>query len=138
MQDNNIVNNKVNNIVIGERENPTPEQILELFNTTCKSLAQAKYLTKSRREAIEAAVAKYSLAQITECFQTAESSLFLTGSNERKWKATFDWLIQEDNIAKVLEGNFNNDTVNTGEGKLGFDLDEFFKASLIRAEDSLE
>ena len=127
VQDTNIVNNKVNNIVKRGKEIPSPEQILDLFNNICKSLAPAKYLTDSRKEAIESVTAKYTIEQITECFRTAESSPFLTGTNDRKWKATFDWLIQEDNMVKVLEGNFSDPT----GGTIGFDLDEFFTAATL-------
>ena len=39
-------------------------------------------------------------------FQNAESSSFLNGKNDRNWTATFDWLIKDGNMAKVLEGNY--------------------------------
>ena len=39
-------------------------------------------------------------------FENAESSSFLKGSNDRNWMATFDWLIKDSNMAKVLEGNY--------------------------------
>lgn len=108
-----------------DKEIPSPEKILELFNTICKSLPPAKYLTSSRRESIESATSKYTADQIEECFRLAEGSLFLTGENPKKWKATFDWLIQEDNMVKVLEGNFSV----SAEGSIGFDLNKFFEAA---------
>jgi hypothetical protein len=39
-------------------------------------------------------------------FEKAEASSFLKGKNERGWSATFDWLINEANMAKVLEDNY--------------------------------
>jgi hypothetical protein len=39
-------------------------------------------------------------------FENAESSSFLKGSNDRNWTATFDWLIKDTNMVKVLEGNY--------------------------------
>ena len=125
VQDTIIVNNKVNNIGNMGKEIPSPEKILSLFNTICKSLPPAKYLTSSRRESIESATSKYTADQIEECFRLTEGSLFLTGENPKKWKATFDWLIQEDNMVKVLEGNFSV----SAEGSIGFDLNEFFEAA---------
>ena len=37
------------------------------------------------------------------------NSEFLTGNNDRKWKADIDWLISNDtNIIKVLEGKYDD------------------------------
>ena len=41
-------------------------------------------------------------------FKKAEASDFLKGKNGRDWQATFDWLIKDNNMAKVLEGNYDN------------------------------
>lgn len=110
--------------------NSSPKDVIKLFNEICHSLEPAKYLTSSRREAIEAMKTKYSAEQIEECFKRAEASAFLKGQNKRGWKATFDWLIQENNMAKVLEGNFSDYET---AGSIGFDLDEFFEAATLRA-----
>ena len=113
--------------------NFSPKEIMNLFNEICLSLEPAKYLTSSRREAIEAMKAKYSTEDIEECFRCAEASAFLKGQNKRGWKATFDWLIQENNMARVLEGNFSDHNLNHAQSSIGFDLDEFFEAATLRA-----
>ena len=41
-------------------------------------------------------------------FEKAEASSFLKGSNDRAWRATFDWLIKDTNMAKVLDGNYDD------------------------------
>lgn len=38
----------------------------------------------------------------------AEASSFLKGQNNRNWTATFDWLIADANMAKVLDGNYKD------------------------------
>ena len=38
-------------------------------------------------------------------FENAENSSFLKGE-DGGWKASFDWLIKEANMLKVLEGNY--------------------------------
>ena len=48
-------------------------------------------------------------------FNNAESSNFLKGSNKRNWKANFDWLINDNNMAKVLEGRYRNGKVKEME-----------------------
>jgi len=32
----------------------------------------------------------------------------LKGNNDRSWQATFDCLVKDENMAKVLNGNFDN------------------------------
>ena len=112
--------------------NFSPKDIIRLFNEICRSLEPAKYLTSNRKEAIEAMKAKYSVEQIEECFKRAEDSAFLKGKNKQGWKATFDWLIRESNMAKVLEGNFND---YGAAASVGFDLDEFFEAACLRGQE---
>ena len=83
-------------------------KIQELFNSICISLPSVNNLSDSRKEEITARLKKYSLEQFEELFINAENSEFLKGANNRKWVATFDWLIKDENFAKVLDGNFNN------------------------------
>ena len=33
---------------------------------------------------------------------------FLKGKNNRDWQANFDWLIKDSNMAKTLDGNYDN------------------------------
>ena len=83
--------------------------VVELFNSICVSLPKISALTEKRKKSINARLKHYSMEQIEEVFFLAESSDFLKGVNG-KWKATFDWLINENNFVKVLEGNYNNKT----------------------------
>lgn len=39
--------------------------------------------------------------------------MFLTGNNERKWKADFDFLMRVDKAISVLEGKYSNISTNT-------------------------
>lgn len=41
-------------------------------------------------------------------FEKAEASSFLKGANNHDWSATFDWLIKDSNMAKVLDGNYDD------------------------------
>lgn len=42
-------------------------------------------------------------------------SRFCRGHNERKWIATFDWLVRTDTAAKVLEGYYDDDRGGAGK-----------------------
>ena len=50
----------------------------------------------------------YSYDEIIEVFEKAEASDFLKGASESNFKADFDWLMKDRNMAKVLEGKYDN------------------------------
>lgn len=43
-----------------------------------------------------------------DLFKRVEASDFLTGRNGEWTACGFDWLLKENNIIKVLEGNYDN------------------------------
>ena len=45
-------------------------------------------------------------AQLEDAFRIAQSSSFCTGKGKQGWKADFDWLMDENNLVKVLEGKY--------------------------------
>lgn len=83
-------------------------QIADLFNFLCPSFSKVKVLSDSMKEDISESLLKFSESDISTAFEKAEKSSFLKGDNERKWKASFDWLIKAENIAKILNGNYDN------------------------------
>ena len=84
------------------------QQIVDLYHEICKSYPKVRSLSETRKKAIKARLRKYSLDDFRELFEKAEASDFLKGSNSRNWSATFDWLINEQNMTKALEGNYQN------------------------------
>ena len=83
-----------------------PQIIFNLYNSICKSLPAVRKLTTYRENVILETIKKISIEDFKSCFEKAEASSFLKGKNESGWQASFDWLIIEDNIVKVLEGNY--------------------------------
>lgn len=99
---NNIKNNMTKN-------NYDCQQIADMYNDTCVSFPRLTKLSDRRRKAIRARLKSgYTLDDFRRLFELAESSEFLKGSNGRNWSATFDWLIQDGNMAKVLDGNYQS------------------------------
>ena len=82
------------------------QQIADLYNSICTSFPKLRSLSDSRRKAIKARLNTYSIEDFQTVFKNAENSSFLKGSNDRNWTATFDWLIKDTNMVKVLEGNY--------------------------------
>lgn len=83
-------------------------QIAELFNNLCPSFSKVIVLSDSIKEEIANALKQFSESDLKTTFEKAESSSFLKGKNKRNWTAPFDWLIKPENIAKVLNGNFDD------------------------------
>lgn len=84
------------------------QKIVDMYNDTCVSFPRVKSLSEARRKAIRARLKTYSVDDLQRAFEKAEASNFLKGANGRNWNATFDWLLKDSNIAKVLDGNYDN------------------------------
>lgn len=82
--------------------------VADLYNETCVSFPKLRTLSDSRKKTIKARLHTYTINDFKLLFQKAEASDFLKGRNERNWSATFDWLIKDSSMAKVLEGNYDN------------------------------
>lgn len=82
------------------------QEIINMYNDTCVSFPKVNKLSEKRKKAIKARLKNYTLEDFKKLFEMAEGSSFLKGQNNRNWSATFDWLIQDSNMAKVLDGNY--------------------------------
>lgn len=107
------------------------QKIANMYNDTCVSLQKVTSLSDARRKAIKARFNKYDYDDFQRLFDKAQASDFLTGQNNRNWRATFDWLLKDNNLVKVLDGNYDNkrgQPANTGhlpDSNLN-DLDDLF------------
>ena len=45
---------------------------------------------------------------LRKAFKKANASNFLCGGGERGWKADFDWVMRDDHLTRILEGNYDN------------------------------
>ena len=84
------------------------QQIADTYNNTCVSFPRLTKLSENRKKAIKARLKIYSVEDFQKLFEMAEGSSFLKGQNNRNWSATFDWLIKDTNMAKVLDGNYTD------------------------------
>ena len=97
----------------GDYESGIPENsiyatIRELYNSVCGSYPRLVKMSDARKKAINARFKTgYTLDDFQTLFEKAEASDFLKGANKRNWSATFDWLISDTNMAKVLDGNYD-------------------------------
>ena len=95
-----------------DEEEPQPpliyQQIVDKFNEICISFPKVVKITKSINESIRSCLETYSQEELITVFEKAEQSNFLKGDNNHNWQADFEWLIKDDNIAKALNGKYDN------------------------------
>lgn len=87
--------------------------IKDAYNSLCPSLPAVKSLSDARRKAIKARLNSYTVDDLNEAFMKAEASDFLKGKNDRNWRANFDWILKDANIAKILDGLYDNRQVRS-------------------------
>lgn len=124
---NNIYNNKDNNIINNEKSSepieeeatehnmklPTitidpVEEVVNSYNSICKSFPSLQKLTDKRKSSIKRIMASYSIDEIKRAFEMAEESDFLSGRSKAWSGCGFDWIMNQNNIVKILEGNYKN------------------------------
>ena len=89
----------------GGKPTPAYQQIVDLYHSICKSFTAVRSLSDARKKAIKSRLTTYTVEDFKKLFEMAEASSFLKGE-DGGWKASFDWLIKEGNMLKVLEGNY--------------------------------
>lgn len=118
-----------------EKSKVNYELVARMYNDTCVSFPHLTTLSEARKKAIKARLNKYTLDDLQRVFDLAEASDFLKGNNSRNWNATFDWLMKDTNIAKVLDGNYNNKTSqHTNNNSVAQELDGFYNMASKWAE----
>lgn len=100
---------------------PVPyEAIKDFYNQVCVSFPRCTAMSESRKKAIKARFTSgYTLEDFKKVFVKAEGSSFLKGRNDRNWTASFDWLIKDGNMAKVLDGNYDDHDAGPGPRPTG-------------------
>ena len=90
------------------KENIDYNGVLNAYHSLCPSYPKVKVLSDARKKAIKARLNYCSMEDLEEAFRKAEASDFLKGKNDRNWQANFDWIIKDSNLAKILDGNYDN------------------------------
>jgi hypothetical protein len=104
------------NVAPAAAEQTPYKAIVEMYHEICKSFPRVKKVGDNRKKAIAARWKEYGhdLETFRELFEKAEASSFLKGRNKRNWAADFTWLMNSDNMAKVLEGKYDEKTGGNG------------------------
>jgi predicted phage replisome organizer len=81
--------------------------ILSLYHSICVSYPHCPSLTSSHIQRLDSLLQTYSIEDFKTMFQKAEQSSFLKGNNERKWSACLGWMIKDNNMQKILAGEYD-------------------------------
>ena len=91
-----------------EKEKIQYNVVVDDYNRICSNLPKVTALSDARKKAIKARINKYGCDGVMKAFQKASESDFLNGTNGRNWRANFDWIMKDANMAKILDGNYDN------------------------------
>lgn len=90
------------------------KEIKEMWNETCPGFPKLFTISEARKNKMRLRIAEMGGAEkalplLKQIFTKMQESNFLKGDNKRGWKASFDWLFENDkNWVKVYEGNYDN------------------------------
>lgn len=83
------------------------DDVVSMYNKLCPSLPSVTILSDKRKQGIDTVLNKYTLGEIRKAFEKSENTPYLRGDGGG-FRATLDWLIKDDNMAKVLDGNYDD------------------------------
>lgn len=91
------------------------KDVVNKFSSICKKLQHPRKLTSKRKRAILKAKADIEeFGGWEKYFQLIAESQFLIGNNKYSWKAKFDWVLNPDNMVKIMEGNYQSNIASCG------------------------
>ena len=82
----------------------------DVWNGVCvdAGLSKIQSLTTARKKSIAARIKDCGGAEnFHDYLRKIAASEFLTGDNNHKWRASFDWALKPANFAKVMEGTYD-------------------------------
>ena len=91
-----------------QNKNQMHQEIINIYNSYCTNLPKIQKLTDKRKTAVNKLLKEFTIEQFEQICINANNSDFLTGHNDRGWKADFDFIIKPDKAVKILEGQYNN------------------------------
>ena len=99
----------VNTLIINGQLIPYP-QIVDMYNSLCETtgLRPIKSINGKRKNQTATRFKEHGLNGFADLFGKVSSSIFLCGGGERSWRADYDWLMDAENMQKVLEGKYDN------------------------------
>ncbi len=100
---------------------PTAAVLMRLFAARCPGLPVPGKVTKRRKAAVRRVIRsspeRMALAWWEEVFDRVAGSEFLNGGGTRRWKACYDWLMEEEHLEKLLSGLYDDSSPKRPRGR---------------------
>lgn len=132
----NIIEKNIKEIKLKEdnriKEKDKEKKIAEIYNSLCPNLPQVQKITEKRSKAIQNFLKEFTVEQFEQICSIANLSDFLTGNNNRGWKADFDFLMRPDKATNVLEGKYGKNAKSNSFD----DFKELWEEAKIKDEQS--
>ena len=107
-----IQNNNTRDIESGKSKKYNYDLIVNKYNSIAKEckLTSIYKLSDKRRVKLKARLDEVGEDELLKALDKIKESSFLIGNNDRNWKISFDWLINNDNnMIKLLEDKYKDD-----------------------------
>ena len=114
---NSKVNSKINvSCLDKKREDKKREDkirieynnIVKIYNENCTNLSKVLKITEKRKSAIRKFLKEFTIDDFIDICKLANNNSFLTGNNNRNWKADFDFLLRTDKATSILENKYSS------------------------------
>lgn len=109
----------------GKGNEDIPELMMRMWNEVAGAkLPKVKSLTSDRRSKCRARWEEFPSPKgeyYEEVLKKCVASRFLTGTNDRNWRADFDFILRPNSHAKVSEGKYDDRTIQKAVQGGGFD-----------------
>jgi hypothetical protein len=90
-----------------EGEKPLPPEVI-FWNANRGQLAEVLAMNSKRATALRARrVDDFWRTNFEPAVLKLAALRFCQGANDRGWKATFDWMLRPDTVAKIIEGHYD-------------------------------
>lgn len=112
ISNNNIRDNNIRDIESGKSQKYNYDLIVSKYNSIAKEckLTSIYKLSDKRRIKLKARLDEVGEDELLKAIDKIKESSFLIGNNDRNWKISFDWLINNDNnMIKLLEDKYKDD-----------------------------
>lgn len=108
----NNINNNIRDIESSKSQNYNYDLIVSKYNSIAKEckLTSIYKLSDKRRIKLKARLDEIGEDELLKALDKIKESSFLIGNNDRNWKISFDWLINNDNnMIKLIEDKYKDD-----------------------------
>lgn len=108
----NHTENENEDIIVVEKRDIDYEDIINYWNLKCKSYSSVTKITEKRKKNIRNLIKNChtTIDEIKKAMDMLEDAdPFWKGENDKQWKATFDWFIEDTKncFSRILEGEMN-------------------------------